>query len=237
MIKKIIDKAIRTEGIIEMDYSKDGVTSKFYQLCKIRYSDKYKNYISGTPLNFKVELTFRIDRIKELQLMWDFVFEENLQFEKSGIYLLSFMGDNHIEYGLDNYDKGEKLLDHNRFDLWAIQAYHYIPYYSEIKKNQWHFFDKSEKVKEDSIYVFAYTINQGGGADWEDRPDFLLTKDNFNTTEHSGIHYTAIRVRKGHNIENQIINNGLNIIAYNRCSIYSYENLGVHNDIRLGLKL
>lgn len=236
MIKEIIDKAIKTKGMVEMEYCKDGVSSKYYQLCNIRFSDDFGNIcICGCPINSEKELTFKIDRIKDIQLVWNFVFEENIQFEKSGIYALSFMGDNYLEFGLFNYDKGEKLLDHYQFGLWAIQAYHYIPYYSDTNINQWHIFDQTEYVKEDSIYVFAYTIKQGINVDLEERFDFLLTESSFKTTEHAGIHYTAILVRKGYSFVNQKINEGLNILAYSRCQNYSYKNLGVHNDIKLGL--
>ena len=236
MIKEIIDKAIKTNVMVEMDYSKDGVSRKYYQLSNIRYSDDFGDIcICGRPINSEKELTFKIDRIKDVQLVWNFVFEENIQFEKSGIYALSFMGDNYLEFGLFSYDKGEKLLDHYQFGLWAIQAYHYIPYYSDTNKNQWHTFDQTKCVKEDSIFVFAYTMRQGINVDLEERFDFLLTESYFKTTEHAGIHYTAILVRKGYSFENQKINEGLNILAYSCCRNYSYENLGIHNDIGLGL--
>ena len=236
MIKEIIDKAIKTKGMVEMEYCKDGVSSKYYQLCNIRFSDDFGNIcICGCPINSEKELTFKIDRIKDIQLVWNFVFEENIQFEKSGIYALSFMGDNYLEFGLFDYDKGEKLLDHYQFGLWAIQAYHYIPYYSDTNINQWHIFDQTEYVKEDSIYVFAYTIKQGINVNLEERFDFLLTESYFKTTEHDGINYTAMLVKKGYNFVNQKINEGLNILAYSRCQNYTYENLGVHNDIKLGL--
>lgn len=235
MIKEIIDKAIKTKGIVEVEYSKDGVSSKYYQLCHIRYSDDFGvNCFCGCPINSEKELTFRIDRIKDIQLMWNFVFEENVQFEKSGIYALSFMGDNYLEFGLFDYDKGEKLLDHYQFGLWAIQAYHYIPYYSDTNKYQWHKFNQTEYAKEDSIYVFAYTMKQGISVNLEEGYDFLLTDFYFKTTEHAGIHYTAVLVRKGYSFKNEKINEGLNILAYSCFRNYSYENLGVHNDIRLG---
>lgn len=237
MIKDIIDKAIRTKGVVEMEYSRDGMASKFYQLCNVGFSADYGDTcFHGCPIGTDTELTFRMDRVKDIQLMWDFVFEENIEFEKSGIYVLSFMGDNYLDFGLYNYDKGEKLLDHYPFGLWAIQAYHYIPYYSETNKNQWYPFDKTEVVNEDSIYVFAFTLESGISVDLDERFDFLLTGDYFKTTEHSGIHYTAIRVRKGHGFDNIKRNEGVNILACSRCREYSYENLGVHNDIRLGKK-
>lgn len=232
MIKGIIDKAIKTEGIIEMVYSKDGITRKFYQLSNINYSSDYgEKCFRGVPIGSATELTFRMDRVKDIQLLWDFIFEENIQFDKSGIYALSFMGDNYLEFGLYSYDKGEKLLDHFQFELLLIQAFHYIPYYSETNKNQWFPFDKTEKAKEDSIYVFAYTMKEGISVDLEERFDFLLTDYYFKTTEHSEIYYTAKRVRKGDSFDNIKINEGINILAYNHFPQYSYDNLGVHNDI------
>jgi len=70
----------------------------------------------------------------------------------------------------------------------------------------------------------------------EERFDFLLSGYSFQTTEHSEIHYTAILVREGDGFENKKLNEGVKILAYSRCPNYSYHNLGVHNDIRLGLK-
>lgn len=231
MIKEIIDKAIKTEGIIDMEYSKDGVF-KSYRLYDIRYSADYgEKCIIGKPLNSETVLTFRIDKIRNIQLVWDYIFEENVQFDKSGIYALSFMGDNYLEFGLYNYNQGEKLLDHYQFGLWAIQAFHYIPYFSATDNNLWHPFDKAVKTIEDSIYVFAYTMEFGISVDLEERFDFLLANPLFRTTEHLGIHYTARLVRKGDSFEGIKINENLNILAYCRFPNYSYGNLGVHNDI------
>jgi hypothetical protein len=232
MVKEIIDKAIKTEGIIEMVYSKDVASNKFYRLYDIRYSADYgEKCISGKPLNSEKELTFRIDKIRDIQLVWDYIYEENVQFDKSGIYALSFMGDNYLEFGLYNYSKGEKLLDHYQFGLWAIQAFHYIPYYSGTNDNIWSPFDRAVKTTEDSIYVFAYTMEFGISVDWVKRFDFLLTDDPIKTTEHLGINYTARLVRKGDSFEHIKINENLNILAYCRFPNYSYDNLGVHNDI------
>lgn len=232
MVKDVLDKAIKTDGIVEMEYSKDGLSSKFYQLCKVGYSlDFGDNCFCGCPIGSEKELTFRIDKVKDIQLTWDFIFEENIQFVKCGIYVLSFMGDNYLEFGLYNYDVGEKLLDHFHFDLWTIQAYHYIPYYSEVNKNHWFSFNKSDRAKQDSFYIFAYTMEPVISVELEDRFDFLLTGDDFKTTEHLGIYYTSILVRKGDSFDKIKINKGINILAYSICPKYSYDNLGVHNDI------
>ena len=235
--KDIIDKAIREEGIIEFDYSKDGESNKYYQLRNIRYSDEYgKKFICGCPINSDKELTFKIERIKDIQLMWDFIFEENIPIEKDGIYAVAFMADNYVDFGLYSYEVGLYLLNRCELELIDLLAYHYIPFYTEIDNKRWFAFNKTEKAKEDSIYVFAYTMKQGISVDLEERFDFLLSGYSFQTTEHSEIHYTAILVRKGDGFENKKLNEGVKILAYSRCPNYSYHNLGVHNDIRLGLK-
>lgn len=235
--KDIIDKAIREEGIIEFDYSNDGESYKFYQLCNIRYSEEYgKKFICGYPINSDKELTFKIERIKDIQLMWDFIFEENLPIEKDGIYAVAFMADNYVDFGLYSYEVGLYLLNRCEFELIDLLAYHYIPFFAKIDNKRWFAFNKTEKAKEDSIYVFAYTMKQGISVDMEERYDFLLSGYSFQTTEHSEIHYTAILVRKGDGFENSKINEGVNILAYSRFPNFSYHNLGVHNDIRLGLK-
>ena len=235
--KDIIDKAIREEGIIEFEYSKDGVSSKYYKLRNIRYSDEYgKKIICGCPINSDKELTFKIERIKDMQLMWDFVFEENIPIEKDGIYALSFIGNNYIDFGVYGYYVGQNLLDQYKFDLVDILAFHYIPYYTEINEKQWFAFDKTKKAREDSIYVFAYTMEEGVSVDIEERFDFFLNGDYWKTTVHFGIYYSAISVRKGDSFEDIEINDGVNILAYSHCLNFTSKNLGVHNDIRFGIK-
>ena len=230
--KDIIDKAIREEGIIEFEYSKDGESNKFYQLCNIRYSEFGKKFICGRPISSGRELTFKIERIKDIQLMWDFIFEENIPIEKDGIYVLSVLGDNYIDFALYSYDKGRYLFEHCKFDLHDVFAYHYIPYYTEINDKQWFAFDKTKKAREDSIYVFAYIMEEGTNVS----SDFFLDGDSWKTTVHSGIYYSAFLVRKGDSFEDIEINDGVNILTYSKCSRFTDKNLGVHNDIRFGIK-
>lgn len=233
MTREIIDKAIKTDGIVEMEYSKDGVSNKYYQLDKIAYSD-LPNCFSGYPIGSDIELTFNINKVKEIQLMWDFVFEENIRLVKSGIYVLSFMGDNYLDFGLYRYDSGDCILDHYKFGLWGLFAYHYIPYYSKTNNNHWHDFDSTESAKVDSIYVLSYTIDKKISADIEREYNFLLTRNCFQITEHDGIHYTAIRLREGESLCDFKIYKGVNILAFSRCKDFSDKNLGVYNDICFG---
>ncbi len=230
MIKEIIDKATKTNVIVEMEYSKDGVSSKYYQLSKVGCSD-LNNCFSGRPISSDKELTFNINRVRSIQLMWDFVFEENIQLVKSGIYVISFMGDNYLEFGLYYYDKGDNILDHYQFGLWALFAYHYIPSFSETNINQWHIFDITEKAKEDSIYVIAYTIEQKNSVNKEQKYNLLISRNHFQTIEHAGIIYTAIRLREGQSFGDFEINEGVNILAFSRCRNFTYDNLRVYNDI------
>lgn len=229
MIKDIIDKAIKTEGIIEMEYSKDGTTKKFYQISNINYSSDYGDKcFCGSPIGSEIELTFRIDKVRDLQLLWDFVFEENVQLNKSGIYTLCFMADNYLDFGIYDYEAGEKILAHFHDDLWAIQAFHYIPYYTEANIKQWHLYDKSVKISDNNLYVFVFIMEEGINYDIEEDYDYLFGGPDFRLTEHSGIYYRLIQGSEFNNIR---MSKGVNILAYSSFPRYYFDNLRVHNNI------
>lgn len=233
MIKDTINIAIKTKGLIEMEYSKDGVSNKFFQLYNVWYSEDYGDeYLCGFPIDSETELIFRIDKIMDLQLMWNDIYEENIQFDKAGVYAFTILGDNYLDIALYCFEKGEKVKDHCHYDIIDMLAYHYIPFYSETNKNQWLTFDKTEKVKYDALYVFAYTLEEGLSVNWEERNSFLISGSHFKSAEHSGIYYTVLEVRRGFSFDQITINEGLNVLGYSRCCKYSPENLRAHNKMK-----
>lgn len=237
MIRDIIDKAIRAKGMIEMVYSKDGITSKFYQLRNISYSADYgEKCINGTPYNSNTELTFRIDSIKDIQLMWNDIFLENVQMDKDGLYVVMVKGDYLIDYELRYYSKGERLLDkvlnngeRYKSDLRSIFAYHYVPLYSKTNKHQWIPFDEGARAEyAHGLYVFAYTL--------KDNVDEIIDVKEIPSSyglhglEVNGIRYAVRYLTKGCRFVDKI-SNDVNVLAYNQCEMYYDKNESIHCDI------
>lgn len=239
MIKDIIDKAIKTEGIIEMVYSRDGITSKFYQLRNVSFSEDYGgNCISGTPINSKTELTFRIDKIKDIQLMWNNFLYEKEQLNKEGIYIIEFLGDNSFDIAIRNFMGGEELSNstyHNHLDFVLdfedLICYHYLPYYSEANTNFWKSFDREETVNFDAIYVFAYTIEGETNNNMEGEYMAIPSPYRFKNLIHLGIHYTAVSLKEWESLDKIRISEGVTILGFSRVCKCSSEQLNKRNEI------
>jgi len=239
MVKEIIDKAIKTEGIIEFVYSKDGVNDRFFQLSDVMYSSEHGiNFISGTPLNSDTELTFRIDKIKKIQLMWNDVYCERVQLKKGGIYLVEFLGDNYIDFAIKDFKGGEELSAstyRNYLDFVLEYAdflsYHYLPYYSATDTNFWKPYDKIEKVQYPSICVFAYTLEEKTTTYREEVFVNVPSSSVIKNLEHSGIRYTAVFLDKWKSLNEVKLREGVTILAVSRLCEYTMKNLSIRNSI------
>ena len=244
MIRELIDQAIKSGNGITITYTKDGGTSKEFRLIKPSYSLKYgKGYIVGYCYEYDSELTFKIDKILDLNIEWVDVFPPENFVKQDGLYIV---GVNCLcTYELRKYNKGEDIIAsyqnedgvESSFYDYNLLAYHYIPYFKEVDNNIWVPFDKEHKDIKSGLYTFAYTVEgQEIEDDWDDldwgtrmSTQYFPTQNLRNKTEINGIHYAmdSIRVPFG----KLRMGDNINILAYNYCSEYTQNDHINHWDL------
>lgn len=233
MTKEQIDQAIKARADIFIEYSKDGVTIKPYQLTKLSYSEKYgKNCICGTPIDSDTELTFRVDRIKNVELHWNDFFGSNTVAPETGLFLMACRGDNHLVFELMKYKKGDRFWElyegaNEHYNGWFEVdplAYHYIPIYSPENNSNWANYETSEKILGKGIYIFAYTLRGTVSQD----EDFSWDIPQISAQEIDGIYYSLLWSFSEINIKELEIHENVNILAYHYCMLYTEDNHVTH---------
>ena len=246
MIRELIDQAIYYDRSITITYSKDGGIPREFHLIRLSYSPKYGNdYLVGYSTEYDSELTFKIDKIIDADIEWLDVLPPDYFVKRDGLYLVTCRSDNHMEYELRKYNKGEDMIAlyknedgvESPYYEYNLLSYHYIPYYTEADNKIWIPFDKEYKDVKRGLYTFAYTIEgQEVEDDWDDldwktrmNTQYFPTQYPLNKTTVNGIHFAMDfihvpfdKLRMGENI---------NILAYNYCSRYTELNHANHWDL------
>lgn len=102
-IKDIIGK----KGIFEMVYTKlDGTTTCYY-IADVQLSGK--DYIKAYSCKSPKQLTFKIERIWDVQETWIALNKGGVA-PQSGVYVFVYEGDNHLDFEAFQLVKGEELL-------------------------------------------------------------------------------------------------------------------------------
>ena len=176
MIKDIIEMAVNRGSDITITYSKDGETTSIIQLTDVSYSATYgKDYITG--LSGGKELTFKIDRINNVEVEWIDINNGNISSFNDGLYLIAFNYTWRLDYELKICKKDEKILDSCQEDEKGIGnsdyspqsslAYHHIPFYNSEESDKWVSINAEMDVpQEKGIYIVAYKLDN---ADIKDR--------------------------------------------------------------------
>ena len=236
MTKQLIDQAIKARTDIFIEYSKDGNTAKPYQLTKISYSEKFgESYICGTPVDSDTELTFRLDRIRKVELHWNDFFDSNTVAPETGLFLMACRGDNHLVFELMKYKKGDRFWElyegaNEHYSGWVEVdplAYHYIPLYAPENNSHWKKYEASEKILGRGIYIFAYILRGAVCQDEEISWDIPSVHEYY-TQEIEGIHYSFLWSFSGMNIKELEIEENVTILACHFCMLYTEDNHAIH---------
>lgn len=177
MIKDIIEMAVNRRSDITISYSKDGETTSIVQLTDVSYSEKYgKDYITG--LSGEKELTFKIDRIVNVEIGWVDVNNRNVCSTNDGLYLIAFNYAWHLDYELKICIKGEKILDNHLendkgignsdYSPQSSLAYHHIPFFNSEESDKWVSINEEMDVpQEKGIIIVAYKLDNANIKDRE----------------------------------------------------------------------
>ena len=175
MIKDTLEMAINRGCSISLTYSKDGTTTSIIQLTDVSYSSKFgKDYITG--FCDKKELTFKIDRIVNVEIEWIDVYNRNVCSIHDGLYLIAFDYCGWLTYELRTCSKGEKILDNHQekgiglygyFPELAL-AYCYVPFYDGDNSCKWVNISKGINTpSKKGFYVFAFKLDNANIKDKE----------------------------------------------------------------------
>ena len=236
MLRQELDYVILSKSDIMITYSKDGETSNNFHLNDVSYSERYgKDYIVGYCAEYEKELTFKVEKIKYIELEWFELFGKSVNF-MSGLHLLAIRGDNHVAFELRQYKGADwsirlcEALCHND----EVLATHFIPYYDEDTKEKWTLIDNSEKVLHDAIYTFAYKVsNDEELKDYDEVYGISLR----NSVKHNGISYACAFIRSKTTIGELRIPTNVELIAFNYCRYYTDNDQSKHWELakKLGL--
>ena len=154
-IKDIIGK----KGIFEMVYTKlDGTTTCYY-IADVQLSGK--DYIKAYSYKSHKQLTFKIERIRDVQETWIALNKGGVA-PQSGVYVFVYEGDNHLDFEAFQLVKGEELLkyfvgeySHGGFMDRLPFAYHYVEAYNpQMEQDVW--IKPVGGDKDDDWYNFFY---------------------------------------------------------------------------------
>ena len=154
-IKDIIGK----KGIFEMVYTKlDGTTTCYY-IADVQLSGK--DYIKAYSCKSPKQLTFKIERIWDVQETWIALNKGDVT-PQSGVYVFVYEGDNHLDFEAFQLVKGEELLkyfvgeySHGGFMDRLPFAYHYVEAYNpQMEQDVWIKPDGGDK--DDDWYNYFY---------------------------------------------------------------------------------
>lgn len=170
MIKTEIEKAIKYQGEIEIEYRNLERNTSVRHIFDMNYSNKYgNNYIEAYCRESEGYLTFRIDRIISVKWIWIEIYDIDDTAPKTGLYVFACRYDNHIELEIYRLNEREKLWKyfteeyehHDGYFEVTPLAYHYIDFYSEKSICHWkiqHPF--MEEYSNDKIKIWAYSKNE-----------------------------------------------------------------------------
>jgi hypothetical protein len=226
MIKDIIEMAVNRRSDITISYSKDGETTSIVQLTDVSYSEKYgKDYITG--LSGEKELTFKIDRIVNVEIGWVDVNNRNVCSTNDGLYLITFNYAWHLDYELKICIKGEKILDNHLendkgignsdYSPQSSLAYHHIPFFNSEESDKWVSINEEMDVpQEKGIIIVAYKLDN---ADIKDRErKWIRTMWRCS----NDIYYSFFIIKDDHSFSypDALKNPHIEILAYYLCSEY-----------------
>ena len=231
MVKDIIEIAVSKGSSVTITYSKDGEENKIIQLTDVSYSKKYgRDYITG--FSDKKELTFKIDKILNVEVEW---IEINNNSEiisiNDGLYLIAFFYAWFLDYELKTIKKGERILEDNQdirkgigncdYSPHQSLAYHYIPLYDSDESGKWITINKeTEPPTEKGLYVVAYKLDKSNIRDRERkwiRNMWRCSND---------IYYSFFVIKENHSLNYSDIfqNPHIEILAYHFCHEYKLRN-------------
>lgn len=238
MVREIVDVAIKQHKPLEITYSKDGVSTKVFNLKDVTYSQQYGNiFICGYCEKYKSELTFSIDKITHANVDWIEILGNDTCAMQDGLYVFVCRSDMHLEFELRNYKMGDRLQDHYQnedgisscYSSIDVLAYHFIPFFSKEGQREWTPFEPNNEERKCGFYTFAY-IKADKETQREDEYDWAGDYDNWmNTwefpspweltnTKGNGIFYTVNVL--GIPFNKLRIPNNIIVIAYNYCTDY-----------------
>lgn len=238
MVREIVDVAIKQRKPMEITYSKDGVSTKVFNLIDVTYSQQYgNNYICGYCEKYKSELTFSIDKITHANVDWIEILEKKTCAKQDGLYVFICRSDMHLEFELRKYKKGKRLQEDYQnedgilscYSSIDVLAYHFIPFFTKEGQTEWTFFEPNNEERKSGFYTFAY-IKTDKVARGEDEYDWVDDYDNWmNTwefpspweltnTKEEGIYYTVDVL--GIPFNKLRIPDNIKVLAYNYCSDY-----------------
>lgn len=223
MIRETINKAIQTQRNIIMEYSKDGLSSKLYQLTKINYKPD-EEYICGTPINSVKELTFRVNRIINIELLWNDISDREMEAPASGLFLIACRADMHLEFELMKYNKGDKFWDlylgsNRHYNGWVCsepEAFHFVPAFTHVDDKYWKGYATLDYTLDNGYYIFAYTLRGVVEKNEENFTDIPYGSC-YIDQEMGGIFYTLVYSFTNISIEELRIKNNVDILAYHHC--------------------
>lgn len=236
MLRQELDYVILSKSDIMITYSKDGETSNNFHLNDVSYSERYgKDYIVGYCAEYEKELTFKVEKIKYIELEWFELFGKSVNFMR-GLHLLAIRGDNHVAFELRQYKEADwsirlcETLCHDD----EVLATHFIPYYDEDTKEKWTRIDNSDKMLHDAIYTFAYKVSNDEELKEDDEVYHISLR---NSVKHNGIYYACAFIRSRTTIGELRIPTNVEFIAYNRCRYYTDNDQSKHWELAKNLGL
>lgn len=241
MIQEIIQFAVEYRRNIIFLYSQEEGINNVMYLRSIKYSPYGKKYITGVCDGSKNELTFKIDKIKRAEIMWNEILDENTLPKGNGLYLITCITNNYRDYVILNLQESEKIDNYriNGLSYDTLLAYHIIPPYSVEDTYNWTLFNSEETLFNTGVYIFAYIpladtpapSNISVHDDFEKVRD-ILSENNYRHAELNGTHYFFIEIQRRTSFKELRIAKNIKILGYHRCMKYTYEeNLKIHNEM------
>lgn len=206
-----------------MEYSKDGLSSNVFQLTNIYYKPD-DEYICGTPINSGKELTFRVNRIINIELPWNDISDMEMEAPESGLFLIACSADNHLEFELMKYNKGDKFwylylgsnMHYRGYVCSEPEAYHFIQAFTHVDGKYWKDYTILDGTLDNGYYIFAYTLRGATDNNEEEFTDIPYGSC-YTDQEMDGIFYTLVYSFINISIEELRIKNNVDILAYHHC--------------------